>query len=41
MTCLGQVDQQFARVHRSDLLESRAPDEVERMVLFSAVSAEY
>ena len=40
MTCLGRVDQQSARVHRPSLLESGAPDEVERMVLSSAVSAE-
>jgi hypothetical protein len=40
MTCLGQVGQQYAQVHRQDLLESGAPDEAERVVLFSAISAE-
>jgi len=40
MTCLGRVDRQSARVHRSGLLGSGAPDEAKRMVLSSAVSAE-
>jgi len=40
MMCLDQMDRWSVQVHRSGLLESRAPDEVERMVLLSTVSAE-
>jgi len=40
MTCLDRVDRWSTRVHRPDLRESGAPDEVERLVLLSAVSAE-
>jgi len=40
MTCLDQMDRWFVQVHRLGLLESRAPDEAERTVLFSTASAE-
>ena len=40
MTCLDRVDRWSARVHQPDLRVSRALDEVERLVLLSAVSAE-
>jgi len=40
MTCLGQTDQRSVQVHRLGLHEFGVPDEVERMVLLFAVSAE-
>jgi hypothetical protein len=38
--CLDRMDQWSIRVHRPCMLEFGAPDEVERMVLLFAVSAE-
>jgi len=40
MTCLDRVDQWFGWVQQPDLLESGAPDEVERLVLLSSISAQ-
>jgi len=40
MTCLGRLDRRFVHVHWLGVLESRVPDEAERMVLFSAALAE-
>jgi len=40
MTCPGQTDRLSIQVHRPVLLDFGAPNEVERMVLPSAISAE-
>jgi len=40
MTCFDRVDRWSAQVHWPGLLESGAPDEAERTVLFSAALAE-